>query len=214
MNLKINNKGVICRMKWNPEMESQWKDLSVIGILVKEKQTVKGNFQDGLFIKEKRVEFEKVSICEGRILAYLPLERERKERYGRKFVCPDMEQYEEFVCGEGNYGIAFEVCPQSQGKKTEISVKELAEDFIDEVQEKYEDTVVGLVNIFQGKRILCSLVAEGEMDNKTVFSYIYFIKGETNLFRCYIFCEKSNWKEMSYLAAKIVKNIETIDGAG
>ncbi len=35
-----------------------------------------------------------------------------------------------------------------------------------------------------------------------------------NLFRCYIFCEKSIWKEMSHLAAEIVKNIEIIDGAG
>ncbi len=59
-------------------MELQWKDLSVCGILVK------GNFLDGFFIKETRVEFERVSICEGRIFAYLPLERERKECCGRK----------------------------------------------------------------------------------------------------------------------------------
>lgn len=190
-------------------MEKQFIDLSIINMLLKEKSTVKGSFEEGIYIKERKVEFEKIPVCCGQIYVYLPKKRLHKEIYGKEFVCPDdMELYEEFVCEEGKYGIAFETCKLMGKQEIEISGEELAESFIEEIEEKYEDTCVYITDIFRGKRILCCLMAEGEIRDNTVFAYIYFIKNEKSLFRCYIFCEKSNWKEISYLAAKIVDNIE------
>lgn len=174
-------------MKWNLAIEEQFQDLTIISELVKEKVTVKGNFEDGIYIRGKQAEFEKVPVCGNKVSVYLPVERKQTEKFGKEFVCPEqMEWYEEYVCGLGTYGIAFEICHSSTTEYMEISIEEEAEYFCEEIQEHYEDTTVEIADILNGE----------------------------NLFRFYLFCDKSNWKEMGYLAAKIADNIELSDETG
>ena len=202
-------------MKWNLAIEEQFQDLSIISELVREKVTVKGNFEDGIYIRGKQAKFEKVPVCGNKVSVYLPVERKQTEKFGKEFVCPEqMEWYEEYVCGLGTYGIAFEICHSSTTEYMEISIEEEAESFCEEIQEHYEDTTVEIADILNGENLLCSFMARGEISGKTMISYIYFIRSRTNLFRFYLFCDKSNWKEMGYLAAKIADNIELSDETG
>lgn len=199
------------RMKWSLEIEEQFNDLSIISMITADKSPVRGNFEDGVYIKGKKTEFEKVLVCEGRLGIWLPIEREKKEYYGKEFVCPDnMELYEEYVCEKENYGAAFEVCQMPEWKEIGALGRELAETFREEIEEKYLYTHVSVANIFEDENLLCYLVAEGELENETVYSYVYFIRDNMNVYRCYFFSGKLNWKEICYLAEKIMENIEII----
>lgn len=98
---------------------------------------------------------------------YLPVEREQTEKFGKEFVCPEqMEWYEEYVCGQGTYGIAFEICHSSTTEYMEISIEEEAEYFCEEIQEHYEDTTVEIADILNGENLLCSFMARGEISGK------------------------------------------------
>lgn len=145
-----------------------------------------GTGKDRVYIKGKRTEFEKVLVCKGRLGIWLPIEREKKEYYGKEFVCPDnMELYEEYVCEKGNFGAAFEVCQMPEWKETRALSRELAEAFQEEIEEKYLCTHVSVANIFEDGNLLCCLVAEGELENETVYSYVYFLRDNMNVYRCY-----------------------------
>ena len=196
-------------MKWSLEIEGQFSDLSIISMITANKSLVKGNFEDGVYIKGKRAEFDKVPVCGGKLEVWLPVDKEKKELFGKEFVCPGhMEIYEEYVCEEGSYGAAFEVCQMPDWKDVGSSGRELAEAFREETEEKYPCTGVSIANVFEDDRLLCCLVAEGELDNEMVYSYIYFIRDNMNIYRCYFFCRKKNWNEISYLAEMIIGNME------
>ena len=133
------------RVKWSLEMKEQFSDLSIISMITANKSTVKGNFEDGIYIKGRRTEFEKVPVCGGKLEVWLPVDKEKKEFFGKEFVCPGhMEVYEEYVCEEGSYGAAFEVCQMPEGKETEVSARELAEAFREEIEEEYPCTCVSM----------------------------------------------------------------------
>ena len=190
-------------------MEEQFSDLSIISMIIANKSPVKGNFVDGVYIKGKRTEFEKVPVCGGRLEVWLPVNKEKKEHYGKEFVCPEhMELYEEYVCEEGNYGVAFEVC--QEWKDTEISAQKLAEDFQEEVEEKYLCTCISIAYVFEDEHLLCYLVADGELNHETVYSYIYFLRNDTNIYRCYFYCSELKREEICYLAEMIIENIEFV----
>ena len=197
------------RVKWSLEMEEQFRDLSIISMITANKSTVKGNFEDGIYIKGRRTEFERVSVCGGRLEVWLPVDKEKKELFGKEFVCPGhMEIYEEYVCEEGSYGAAFEVCQMPEGKETEVSALELAEAFREETEEEYPCTCVSIANIFDDEHLLCLLVADGELNHQTVYAYIYFLRSNENIYRCYFFCSELKREEICYLAKMIIGNIE------
>lgn len=192
-------------------MEEQFSDLSIISMITANKCPVKGNFEDGVYIKGKRTGFEKVPVCGGRLGVWLPVDKEKKEYFGSEFVCPEhMEIYEEYICEEKSYGVAFEACQMPEGKDTEVSARELAEAFQEEIEEKYPCTCVSIAYIFEDEHLLCYLVADRELDRETVYSYIYFLRDNENIYRCYFFCSELKRKEICYLAEMIIENIEMV----
>ena len=95
-----------------------------------------------------------------------------------------------------------------EGKETEVSARELAEAFREETEEEYPCTCVSIANIFDDEHLLCLLVADGELNHQTVYAYIYFLRSNENIYRCYFFCSELKREEICYLAKMIIGNIE------
>ncbi len=199
-------------LKWNMEMEENFIDLLIINELLKEKKLLKGDFDKEFYIKERKVDFEKASVCEGRMKIYLPVEREQTESFGSKFTYPpQMGAYEEYICEGGAYGVTIEICDLEDETKQNETAKEVAGRMKEDIQEKYEDTCVYIANIFENDDWLCCLLADGEIEDKRVFSYIYVLRKGTTLYRIYVLCKKDNWRELAYLAKKMVNKIEWME---
>ncbi len=61
-----------------------------------------------------------------------------------------------------------------------------------------------------GGTLICYLVADRELDRETVYSYIYFLRDNEKIYRCYFFCSELKRKEICYLAEMIIENIEMV----
>jgi len=74
------------RVKWSLEIKEQFSDLSIISMITANKSTVKVNFEDGIYIKGRRTEFEKVPVCGGKLEVWLQVDKEKKEFFGKEFL--------------------------------------------------------------------------------------------------------------------------------
>lgn len=196
-------------MRWTLEMEEEFIDLEIMKILLDEKRNVKGNFDDGIYIKEKRTEFSKISLLNNEIELYLPEDKAKKEHYGKEFAYPEkMGTYEEYVIL--NESMCFTI---EKPLETNVlsDMEEWKEYTIDGIEDNNGDTVVTQIEDLSIDGIqIHSLMIKGfigeEVEQYT--GYVYLIICGTHIYRMYIMSVQENWELTYKLGNKIVENIE------
>lgn len=188
-------------MRWTLEMEEEFTDLKIVAELTKDRSIIKGNFEEGLYIRGKKAEFEKVSILDDKIKLYLPLNREKIENCGSKFAYPiDMGEYVEYVCEGGKYGFTFELY-----NTDDTQIDEVTEEFKYNVQEKYEYTIVDIMEQTEKEgHIVGMVMVSGEVNEEDMLAYVYIM----DCFRMYSFGKNEDWKIVRKLASMIFEHIE------
>ncbi len=205
-------------MRWLPEMEEKFIDLDIMEKILEDKRTIRGNFTDGIYIKERKTDFEKAEFLNGEIKIYLPIGKVKKEHYGKKFIYPEVmgiyEEYvsederfaftiEKFITDSGDWGkIGFESVPEAEKIKEYIS---------DNIQEKFENTVITEISDYDLDHIQISiLMAEGilEENAQEIVGYIFLILYQSQIYRFYIMAEDELWEIIYKLGKKIIQNVE------
>lgn len=204
-------------MRWTLEMEEEFIDLEIMERILDDKRNVKGNFIDGIYIKEERTEFAKVSSLNGEISIYLPEDREEKEHYGRKFAYPEkMGTYEEYVVL--NERICFtiekasETVSKSESEENKLpDMENWKELTIDSIEDNNDDTVVTQIEDLSINGIqIYSLMIKGFIgeEPEQYAGYIYLIIYGTQVYRIYAMSEYGIWELTYKLGKKIAENIE------
>lgn len=204
-------------MHWEPEMEEKFMDLDYMKVLLEGKRTVKGNFEEGIYIREVKTPFDKVSFFNGEIEFYLPTERIQTEHCGKKFLYPDaMGMYEEYASEKGDFAFTIEKFAENSmdlekvGLSPISNIKEIYEYTSDNIQEKHEDTVVTNIDYFEQNDIqVSSAIAEGILEDGTDFvGHIFVIVYKSKVYRFYVIV-KEELSETAYkLGKKIAEKLE------
>lgn len=199
-------------MRWTLEMEEEFIDLEIMKILLDEKRNVKGNFNDGIYIKEKRTEFAKIPVLNDEISVYLPEDREKKEHYGKVFAYPEkMGIHEEYVILDDKICFTVEkVLPESEENMIP-DMEEWKEITIDDIEDKNEDTVVTQIEDLSNDGIqIQSLMIKGFIgeEPEQYAGYIYLAIREKHVYRIYLMSAYENWELTYKLGKKIAENIE------
>lgn len=188
-------------MKWNLEMEENFSDLEIISQIVKNKTTVQGTFEEGIYIRGRKMAFEKVSVLNERIQVYLPVRREQMNHSGDRFAYPQaIGEHEEYRCEDGAFNFTFEIY-----ETNDMAMEDRLEEFKYGVQERYELTSVNINSELKkdGKAAGTALIS-GEVEEKSAFAYVYFWED----CRMYVFCSEENWEAVRSLAFKIFNEAE------
>ena len=198
-------------VRWTPEMEEEFIDLEIMEDILEEKRTVKGDFTTGIYIKEQKEEFEKVSVLDGEIELYLPQKREKKEHYGREFMYPKvMGKFEEYVSDDGRFCFTIEKLEDCLPEDSDIKA-----DVVENIEDRYANTVITEIADFENKGMkIDSIMAEGMIgeDFDEYVGFIFFIVCGTELYRFYIMSEDSLWDITYKLGLRVVKNMELKEG--
>lgn len=204
-------------MHWKPEMEEKFMDLDFMEVLLEEKRTVKGNFEEGIYIKEVKTPFDKVSLFDGEIEIYLPSNRIQTEHCGKEFLYPDgMGVYEEYITEKGDFAFTIEKFAESSmdlekvGLSPVADIKELYEYTSDNIQEKHENTSVTDIDQFEQSDIqISSAIAGGILEDDMDFAgNIFVIVYKSKVYRFYVIA-KEELSETAYkLGKKIVEKLE------
>lgn len=195
-------------MRWTLEMEEEFIDLEIMEDILEEKRTIKGDFITGIYIKEQKEEFEKVSVLDDQIQLYLPQKRENKEHYGREFMYPEvMGKYEEYVSEDGRFCFTIENCTSKDSY--------LKKDVTEDIEDRYKNTVITEIADFENNGMkIQSIMAEGMIgdDLDEYVGFIFFIDCVTVLYRFYIISEEPLWDITYKLGLRVVKNMELKEG--
>lgn len=199
-------------MRWTLEMEEEFIDLEIMKILLDEKRNVKGNFEEGIYIKEERTEFAKISVLNDEISVYLPEDREKKEHYGRMFAYPEkMGIYEEYVILDGRICFTVEKALPEPEENMIPDMEEWKELTIDGIEGKNEDTVVTQIEDLGIDGIqIHSLMIKGFIgeEPEQYAGYIYLAIRGKQAYRIYLMSAYEMWELTYKLGKKIAENIE------
>lgn len=198
---------------WKEEDEEKYWDLKIIHNLLKPKRTVKGDFVNDTYIKEKKVEFQLKSFFNDEISFYLPEGREEKH-YGEYFLylC-NMGEYVEYVSMDNEFIFTIEKC------KNENFNEELLED--DDYEDVYEKIIGGLegknqnISAYYLKsykidkynldiNIIEILV---DIDDNEQWGQIYCLSDDKNSYRFYMSSKEDTIEMLDVLGEKIMENI-------
>ena len=65
---------------WMEEDEKKYRDLDIIRMIVREKNLLREDFEDVLFLQGKKLKVEKVNVYAGKYEMYLPINRNKLDK--------------------------------------------------------------------------------------------------------------------------------------
>ena len=196
---------------WTIEDEEKYLDMDIMKSLLTPKRTVKGDLETDTYIQEKKVEFTLTSFFNNEISLYLP-EGRMSEHYGsRLFYFDKMGEYVEYVSSDDSIVFTIEKCSNNQfGVEDKPEDEDLYEMLLEELEEKYEDTVGIYWEDFYldncGLNVYV-LRATSEIDDEDCEGLIYFISDDKVSYRFYLASYKKDIELIDALGQKIVEKI-------
>lgn len=199
-------------MKWTLEMEEEYIDLNIIREILKDKRTVGGELDEGIYIKENYVPFKKISVLDNQLQIFLPEQIEETQHYGKEFIHPkEMGMYEEYSMKNGLLHFIVENATNIGKAHNDFEMEDWKEKTADDIEERYEDTVITELDDWNSDGIeVSSLMAEGligeELDR--YIGYIYLLLYKEHIYRIYIMSEYEFWEIDNRLGRKIADSVQ------
>lgn len=189
---------------WTEEDEEKFNDTKVINLLTREKRSVMGNFEDGILIREKTVQFVRKKLFGEKLEIYLPQEEGDKSDIGAKAFYPsDMGEFEEIVTKDGKYVIV----PECISIGDDVDIESFIEEMFDNINERYEDTKFKKIrDYYENEWNIKVLYGVAELE-KQMLCLVFIIKADNKIYRIYFTSESSDYEPMIILAYKIIENI-------
>ena len=160
---------------WMEEDEEKFNDTKVINLLTREKRSVMGNFEDGILIREKTVQFVRKKLFGEKLEIYLPQEEGDKSDIGAKAFYPsDMGEFEEIVTKDGKYVIV----PECISIGDDVDIESFIEEMFDNINERYEDTKFKKIrDYYENERNIKVLYGVAELE-KQMLCLVFIIKAD------------------------------------